>query len=107
MHLRFSVVYNKQVQSLNVRTIDVFFVFTKFLSQEKELERWKHRVKDLESENFIKDQTIRQLQEQAEVRTFVRPQKLLIVNCFPPESKAYFRENLVTYLSSYQCKEKS
>lgn len=32
--------------------------------QEKELEKWKCQVKDLESENFIKEQTIRQLQEQ-------------------------------------------
>ncbi len=53
-----------------------------FFLQEKELERWKHRVKDLESENFIKEQTIRQFQEQAEVRTLVRPEKFS-VNYFP------------------------
>ncbi|XP_078362093.1 cyclic nucleotide-gated channel alpha-3-like isoform X3 [Oculina patagonica] len=39
---------------------------SRLINTEKELERWKHRVKDLESENFIKEQTIRQLQEQAE-----------------------------------------
>ena len=38
-----------------------------FLVQEKELDKWKGRVQDLESENFIKEQTIRQLQEQAKV----------------------------------------
>lgn len=36
--------------------------------KEKELEKWKIRVKELESENFIKDQTIKQLREESEVR---------------------------------------
>ena len=43
------------------------WVVATFLLQEKELERWKLHVKELESENFIKEQTIRQLQEQPEV----------------------------------------
>lgn len=47
---------------------DVLILSHCFLVQEKELEKWKCRVKDLESESFIKEQTIRQLQEQVEVR---------------------------------------
>jgi len=39
---------------------------SRLINTEKELEKWKCRVKDLESENFIKEQTIRQLQEQTE-----------------------------------------
>ena len=42
-------------------------ILSLFLLQEKELEKWKCQVKDLESENFTKEQTIRRLQEQISV----------------------------------------
>ena len=38
-------------------------------SQEKELDECRKRVKELESENYINEQTIRTLQDQSEVIT--------------------------------------
>ncbi|XP_022780572.1 cyclic nucleotide-gated cation channel alpha-3-like isoform X1 [Stylophora pistillata] len=53
-------------ESNRLKDENLFHLSTRLSNMEEELEKWKIRVRELESENFIKDQTIRRLREESE-----------------------------------------